>query len=325
MSKPSLHRRGFLRAAAGTAAGTAAVAAGAGAFAAPAAARGHGRGGLIPRGRIGLQLYSVRDQIQERGFTPVLTELAEIGYKHIEFAGYTSPAEPDMTVPKLRKLLDDNGLRAGGAHVGLDALLNADTREQEFENAAALGMKYVGTASDFPGGTAAEIQAGADRFNESGEAARRHGLKIYQHNHTNEFGPVSDRPGERRHDLFLSGTDPRYVFLELDILWAFGASLRFRDELGEFDPLDYVNAAPQRYIAFHVKDGVRDPAQTNQYRDVVFGQGELDFRRFFSGLRAPGLPLYLWEQDRGPEEPQGSIWAAEESYDAMVALRGRDC
>lgn len=318
MSKPSLHRRGFLRAAAGTAAGTAAVAAGAGAH---AAARGNGRGGLIPRGRIGLQLYSVRDQIQQRGFTPVLTELAEIGYKHIEFAGYTSPAEPDMTVAKLRTLLDDNGLRAGGAHIGLDALLNADTREQEFENAVALGMDYVGTASDFPGGTAAEIQAGADRFNESGEAASRHGLKIYQHNHTNEFGPVSDQPGVRRHDLFLSGTDPRYVFLELDILWAFGASLRFRDQLGEFDPLDYVNAAPRRYIAFHAKDGVRDPAQTNQYRDVVFGQGELDFNTFFGGLREPALPLYFWEQDRAPEEPQGSIWAAETSYDAMVALR----
>ncbi|GAA2135982.1 sugar phosphate isomerase/epimerase [Streptomyces synnematoformans] len=325
MSKPSLHRRGFLRAAAGTAAGTAAVAAGAGALAAPAAAPGHGRGGAVPRGRIGLQLYSVRDQIQQRGFTPVLTELAEIGYTYIEFAGYSSPAEPDMTVPKLRKLLDDNGLRAGGAHIGLNTLLNADTREQEFENAAALGMDYIGTASDFPGGTAAEILAGAERFNESGEAARRHGLKIYQHNHTNEFGPVSDRPGVRRHDLFLRGTDPRYVFLELDILWAFGASLRFRDQLGEFDPLDYVNAAPRRYVAFHVKDGVRDPAQTNQYRDVVFGQGELDFRRFFSGLRAPGLPLYLWEQDRGPQEPQGSIWAAEESFDAMVALRGRGC
>ncbi|AZM44936.1 sugar phosphate isomerase/epimerase [Streptomyces sp. WAC 06738] len=318
MSKSSLHRRGFLRAAAGTAA----VAAGAGAFAAPAAAGG--RGGLIPRGRIGLQLYSVRDQIQQRGFTPVLTELAAIGYKHIEFAGYTSPAEPDMTVPKLRKLLDDNGLCAGGAHIGLDALLNASTREREFENAAALGMDYVGTASDFPGRTAAEIQAGADRFNESGEVARGYGLKIYQHNHTNEFGPVTDVPGKRRHDLFLSGTDPRYVFLELDILWAFGASVRFRDQLGEFDPLDYVNAAPQRYIAFHVKDGVRDPALTNQYRDVVFGQGELDFRRFFSGLRAPGLPLYFWEQDRAPQEPQGSIRAAEASYDAMVALRSRD-
>lgn len=321
MSKPSLHRRGFLRAAAGTAAGTAAVATGAGALAAPAAARG--RHALIPRGRIGLQLYSVRDQIQQRGFTPVLEELAQMGYKHIEFAGYTSPAEPDMTVPKLRKLLDDNGLHAGGAHLGLDALLNADTREQEFENAAALGMSHVGTASDFPGSTAAEIQAGADRFNESGEVARSYGLKVYQHNHTNEFGPVTDRPGKRRHDLFLSGTDPRYVFLELDICWAFGASLRFRDQLGEFDPLDYVNAAPKRYIAFHVKDGVRDPSLTNQYRDVIFGQGELDFRAFFGGLREPGLPLYLWEQDRAPEEPQGSIRAAEASYDAMVALRGR--
>jgi sugar phosphate isomerase/epimerase len=320
--KPDLHRRGFLRAAAGTAAG----AAGAGALTTPAAAAGRDRGRLIPRGRIGLQLYSVRDQIQARGFTPVLTELAEIGYTYVEFAGYTSPAEPDMTVPKLRALLDGLGLKAGGSHIGLNALLNADTREAEFEKAATLGMRYLGTASDFPGATAAtvaEIQAGAARFNESGRLARQYGLKIYQHNHTNEFGPVTDRPGVRRYDVFLAETDPRYTFLEFDILWAHGGSLRFRDQLGEFDPVDYVNSAPRRFIAFHVKDGVRDPAVTNQYRDVVFGAGEIDFRRFFSSLKAPALPLYLWEQDRAPLEPDGSVAAAETSYDAMVALKRR--
>ncbi|WP_419998975.1 sugar phosphate isomerase/epimerase family protein [Streptomyces boninensis] len=312
----STSRRRFLAAAAATAV----AATGTGALATPAAADCGRR--LIPRGRIGLQLYSVRDKIQQLGFTPVLEELARIGYQRIEFAGYTSPAEPGMTIPQLRKLLDDNGLKASGSHIGLDTLLNKGTREQQFEIAAELGMSYIGTASDFPGATMAEIQAGAARFNEAGKVARKYGLKIYQHNHTAEFGPVSDKAGVRRYDVFLKNTDPRYVFLEFDILWAHGGSLRYRDQLGEFKPVNYVNSDPRRFIAFHVKDGVRDPAVTNQYRDVVFGAGEINFRKFFGALREPGYPLYFWEQDRAPLEPQGSLWAAETSYDAMVALRG---
>ncbi|NGN62682.1 sugar phosphate isomerase/epimerase [Streptomyces sp. A7024] len=310
----STSRRRFLA----TAAAATAAAAGTGVLASPAAAA-HGRR-LIPRGRIGLQLYSVRDKVQQLGFAAVLAELSRIGYHLIEFAGYSSPAEPGLTIPQLRQLLDDNGLKAAGSHLGLDTLLNKGTREQQFEIAAQLGTSYVGTASNFPGNTLAEIQAGADRFNEAGEVARQYGLKIYQHNHTAEFAPVADRPDVRRYDAFLEHTDPRYVFLQLDILWSHGGSLRYRDQLGEFNPVDYVNAAPRRFLSFHVKDGVRDPALTNQYRDVVFGAGEIDFRRFFRALREPAYPLYLWEQDRAPQEPQGSLWAAETSYDRMVAL-----
>lgn len=319
MARHELSRRAFVRAAAG---GAAAVGAGAvmGVGATTAAANGR----LIPRGRIGLQLYSVRDKVRELGFEAVFEELSRIGFQRAEFAGYNSPASPGLTVPQLRQLMDDHGITAAGSHIGRGTLLNAGSREEEFEKAAILGMEYIGTAQDFQGNTVDAIKEEAERFNLAGEAAAQYGLKIYQHNHTHEFAPTTDQPDVRRYDVFLANTDPALVGIQLDILWAFGGSLRYRNELGEFDPVDYVNADPQRFLSFHVKDGVADPGLSNQYRDVVFGEGEIDFRTFFSSLRIKGYPLYLWEQDRAVNEqpnPPGSFGAAETSYNNMVALR----
>src|SRR5438105_1101881 len=45
--------------------------------------------GLLPSDRLGIQLYSVRDQIDSIGFAKVFEVLAKIGYKQVEFAGYT--------------------------------------------------------------------------------------------------------------------------------------------------------------------------------------------------------------------------------------------
>ena len=51
------------------------------------------------------------------GFAKVLEEVAEIGYKLVEFAGYTQGTRADHDVKQLRELLDANGLKAIGSHV----------------------------------------------------------------------------------------------------------------------------------------------------------------------------------------------------------------
>jgi len=75
-----LSRRGFVGAAAGATAATA--------WQAPVAI-GHGRDGgsgrrhrgrLLPRDRIGIQLFTVRDQVATLGFEAVFARLSEIGY-----------------------------------------------------------------------------------------------------------------------------------------------------------------------------------------------------------------------------------------------------
>ena len=98
-SQNAISRRSFL----------AAAAAGSVASAAP-------RGKGIP---VGLELYSVRDELKQDLFG-VVRAVAKMGYQGVEFAGYYG-----RKADELRKLLDENGLKCCGTHIGLDTLLGA--------------------------------------------------------------------------------------------------------------------------------------------------------------------------------------------------------
>ena len=45
-------------------------------------------GALKPVGNVALQLYSIRDYIRKNGIEKALADVAAIGYKGVEFAGY---------------------------------------------------------------------------------------------------------------------------------------------------------------------------------------------------------------------------------------------
>lgn len=69
-------------------------------------------------------------------------------------------------------------------------------------------------------------RAAAD-FNTYGAAAKRRGMKFYQHNHAEEFSFATDKPNVRLYDVLLAETDPNLVYLEMDIYWAFAYQFRF--------------------------------------------------------------------------------------------------
>ncbi|WP_346535483.1 sugar phosphate isomerase/epimerase [Micromonospora sp. DPT] len=318
MAKHRIDRRTLLRGLAGS---TVAVSAASLTGALPAAATDESNGRLIPQGHMGIQLYSVRDKISQLGFAAVFEELSRIGYREVEFAGYTQGGGA-ITPEQIRQLLDDNGLKAAGSHRGLNDFRT--NLEWELDVAETLGMPALGTAQAPTGDrTISGYQKAATEFNAWGAAAAARGIKLYQHNHTIEFSFATDRPDVRLYDLFLELTDPRYVFLEMDILWAYGGARKYPG----FRPVDYVNAQPHRFPLFHVKDGVSlpDPQQGNSYLDVEFGAGVIPFADFFGELKGGGRFEYLWEQDTGPSaqpNPPGSLGAAERSYQRMLNLRG---
>ncbi|MEW2547298.1 sugar phosphate isomerase/epimerase [Streptomyces sp. NPDC047002] len=318
----SFDRRAFLRATAGT---TVAVAAASfagthAAAAAPAAAPS--RLG-IPKNRISIQLYSVRDKVTSLGFGVVLPALAEMGYNEVEFAGYTQDTAilgRQITPQEIRRILDDNGLRATGSHVGIGNL--ASGLQRELDTAEILGMPHLGTANAPSGtGTVAAYRAAADDFNEWGRAAAARGIKLYQHNHAGEFGFATDRPAVRLYDVFLRHTDPRYVYLEMDVYWAFVGQYRFPG----FEPAAYVRDQPYRYPLFHLKDGVPSPGSGDGYAMVEFGAGTLPYERFVRDIGARDSHIGIYEQDNAVNtqpNPPGSLGAAERSLGGIRHLLG---
>jgi sugar phosphate isomerase/epimerase len=325
-----LSRRGFV----GAGAGTAAVAAwGApGALARRDDSGGRGRGSrLLPRRRIGIQLFTVRDHVAALGFEAVFARLSQIGYREVEFAGYSAQGRR-WTNEELRRLLRRYGLKGVGSHVNYfsadpNAYSFVTQLEQVLDDAEEIGLPYIGTASS-PGARYGETVEGyrraAEDFNRFGAAARARGMRFYQHNHSGEFAIEN---GTRLYDVILAETDPRLVFFELDIFWAYVGQSRFPG----FKPHEYPWSMPERFPLFHVKDGIdysNVPAVTGQFFDwdmTDVGDGDIAFEPFFCGLDTK-RHHYLVERDTAPDpvrNPAGSFSTAERSYAYLARLRER--
>jgi sugar phosphate isomerase/epimerase len=327
-----LSRRGFVGAATG-----AAAAAGLGAWAPAAAGDDRDDGGrLLPRNRIGIQLFTVRDRVASLGFEAVFAELSRQGYREIEFAGYSAQGRR-WSNEELRTLLRRYRLRAAGSHVNYHSNNPASYSfttmlEQVLDDAEEIGMPYIGTASS-PGQRFGETVDGyrraAEDFNTFGAAARERGMRFYQHNHSGEFAVEN---GTRLYDVILEETDPRTVVFELDIFWAYVGQSRFPG----FRPHEYPWFMPERFPLFHVKDGVdfsgaentmpRPPGPSSfDWFMTDVGDGDIAFEPFFCGLDT-GDHHFLVERDTAPDavaNPAGSFATAERSYDYLADLRER--
>ncbi|MFE5309920.1 sugar phosphate isomerase/epimerase family protein [Isoptericola sp. NPDC056578] len=323
-SRTELDRRSFLRLAGSTVAvGAAAVTSvGLGAATASSALAAGGGRRLVPPGKLGIQLFSIRDKVNALGFRAVFERLSTLGYREVEFAGYTQGAVGAITPSEIRTLLDDNGLVAVGAHRGIADFVR--NMEAELDIAQTLGMAHVGTANAPTNDrTVGGYLAAAEQFNGFGAAAAARGLKFYQHNHQHEFGFAADDPATRLYDVFLENTDPATVYLEMDVFWAFVG----RHLYPGFEPVEYVLAHRNRYPMFHLKDGRVNPQSSNGYDIVEFGVGDLDYQAFLGALNGSGRQHGIWEQDNAstvaePPFPVDSFGNAERSADAILALRG---
>ncbi|MFD9969011.1 sugar phosphate isomerase/epimerase family protein [Streptomyces sp. NPDC059017] len=303
-----------------------------------AAAHGKDRGRpVLPPGRLGIQLYSLRDKVSTLGFAAVFAELQRYGYDEVEYAGYTQGSAGPITLRQLRRLTRDHGLRAIGSHVGYHndndpgAYTFAQNLEKVLDDAQALGLAHIGTASG-PwryGATVDGWKRCAEEFNQYGAAAKARGMKFYQHNHAEEFSFATDEPHVRLYDVLLAETDPDLVYLEMDVYWAYAGQFRFSRRAdgtpAPFDPLRYVLEQPDRYPLFHVKDGERDISARDGYRMVDVGDGDIDYRRFISAVtRTRGGRLdHHWQAEH--DNPVDSLTFARKSSAHLHSLREKDC
>jgi sugar phosphate isomerase/epimerase len=286
LEKKGASRRSVFRGAAAIGAAGAVGAAALGA-AAPAAAHGkHGKGGRghgsrVPHELISIQMYTLRSVTNKDTVATVLHRLAQYGYERVELAGYY-----DKTVSQLRKLLDDEGIRATSSHENLS---NGDAAaiRTKMENAKALGQRYV-VVPYLNSDQLSFWQDAADQMNAEAAVARRYGLRYGYHNHAHEF-TIDLGGGVTPWEVLTERLDPRLVHLEVDLYWAYTGGVNS----GATDPLafaiDVVRQAPQEVRQYHVKD--RDGA-TGDMADL--GTGVIDFAKIFRKHR---VEEYIVEND----------------------------
>lgn len=300
-----LSRRGFLRTAA---VGAAAVGvAGAGAtLATPASAATGGTGrGRVPAGRISIQLYTVRDQLAA-DFDGTLDRLAQIGYRHVEHAGFVG-----RTAAEFKAALAERGIRATSGHVGIPQPFDAATWAAALADAKVLGSRYIvhpffGMDANGPIRDRAVWSTFARDLNKAGRQARAAGLRFGYHNHNSEFFRLTDGSGQTGYDVLVAETDPRYVHFEVDLFWV---------TRGAVDPVDLLRRVGRRVLQYHVKD----LAQSGSFADP--GEGLIDFGRIF---RSHPVEEYIVERDdagSAPRLPADALTTAAVGYDFLRSVR----
>jgi len=168
-------------------------------------------------------------------------------------------------------------------------------------------------------------------------------MRLYTHNHDAAYsflldaGPLdaNGRPtrssGVRRLEYFFAKTDPKYVFFELDIYWAYVARYKHtkyvnsagQEKTSLFDPILNVARRTKRFPLFHAKDGNRNSALPNGYEMVPLGEGDINFQQFFETIGESDFHHANWEQDTAPGGsalPTQSLDFARLSYANMAEL-----
>jgi sugar phosphate isomerase/epimerase len=224
---------------------------------------------------IGVQLYSVGNEF--RSDVPgTLAAIKKIGFDGVEFAGYANYAN---NASGLRKLLDDNGLKACGTHLqgGLPDV-QGDRLEGTVEFNKTIGNDKLIVAS-VSARTADDWARIADEFSAAAEKLKPHNVRLGYHNHTGEFAPID---GQMPEYIFFDKTSPD-VFMQLDI----GHCAH-----GGGDPVAVIKKYGSRLLTVHAKDWV--PAT----RGDIVGEGIVKWPEVLEACaNTPALQWYTIEEE----------------------------
>lgn len=222
---------------------------------------------------IALQMYTLRDDAM-KDLAGTFKAVAEIGYQAVELVGV-----PGLKATELRAMLDANGLRTDGMHVGLDRL-NGDLAGV-VADLQTLGGAYVICPWLPPAmrGGADDYRRLAEQLNAFGKVCAEGGLRFAFHNHDFEFAKFGETTGMH---IMLAETDPALVSFELDVYWAAYAG---------FDPVATITEFGSRAPLIHLKDLADD----RFFAEV--GHGTLDIPGILAAADAAGAEWFVVEQD----------------------------
>lgn len=249
---------------------------------------------------IGLQLYSLRDDIAKQGIQPVLETVAKMGYKNLEMANYEDGKIYGLEPADFRKRVEDLGMRCVSAHVGqaYDKEKDAEIMawwDRAIEAHRAVGAKFIiqpwmavddKTTLDY-------LKMYCDYYSRVGEKATQAGLIFGYHNHAFEFKQVE---GTLIYDFLLNNVDKKNVHFELDVYWA---------QYGGGDPVKLLKEKADQIRAVHIKD-----------EKEIGVSGKMNFEPIFQQMYASGIEDWFVEVEAYTDgNPVASV---QQSYEFLA-------
>jgi len=231
--------------------------------------------------RVGLQLWSVKDEIKQ-DFEGTMTKIGQLGFQGVEFAGEFGPYKDNPT--GLKAFMDKHHLQCAGAHMHFDQLEGA-----QFEKTTAfyqtLGCSNLVISMDKRGASTEQSAQMSKELTELSTKLAAKSMRIGYHNHAQEMtGPVGKTPW----DVIAHGT-PQAAIMQQDVGWTTYAGK---------DPVAYTKTYPGRTRTTHFKAKL---VQGTTDGTPIIGQDKTDWVALTRAVRqVGGTDWIIIEQEEYP-------------------------
>lgn len=253
--------------------------------------------------KLGLQLYSVRDDLQ-KDFYGTLKKVKEMGYSAVEFAAGLYGHTPE----EVKKMCEEIGLVPLSAHVPTQELL--EKTEETVACYKTIGCQYVVipyyqlNAETFPK-LVEEIKRVAEVVNAAG-------MVLQYHNHDFEFEKAD---GKYLLDRLYEEVSPELLQTQLDTCWV---------NVGGENPVEYVKKYAGRIPTVHLKDFAGSKSE-NMYALIGIDEdkkkdteGSFEFRPVGKGLQ--NFPAIV-----AAAEESGAGWVIVEQDSPSMGMSALEC
>jgi len=245
------------------------------------------------RKEIGIQLYTLRNQIKE-DVSKTIKAVVDAGYHQGEMYGFPN-CEPMVKAAK------EHGLALHSSHINW-ACVTEPTKKgvqpfsEVLEKANEIGLKHLvipylhQRERDGLDG----YKKTAENMNKAAKEAKKAGIQLAYHNHAFEFDPgEGDKTG---FDVFMDEFEPEMQF-ELDVFWV---------KVGGVDPVTLINKLKGRVSQLHLKDlkiGMDLPNFGKVPKDAFqeLGDGMIPMEPIIKAAGATGVAHCHVEQDQSPD------------------------
>ena len=244
------------------------------------------------RKQIGIQLYTLRNQINEDA-AGTIKAVAEAGYYQVE--PYRSPHTDAML-----KAAKDNGLKVNSTHFDWQSVTNPGkegvapfANDLEFANKHGIKHLVIPYVHDYNRKNLDDYKRLAENCNKAAVQAKAAGVQLSYHNHAFEFEPMQGK--KSGYDILISEFAPEMKF-EVDVFWVV---------VGGQDPVKLIKKLKGRVTQLHLKDlkkGIKTPEFGKLSNDAFkeLGNGSIDMEPIIEAADKAGVEHCHVEQDQSP-------------------------